>query len=171
MVPLPPNVFVNRDLSATGCSPGFPLVPGSGPGLQHSPEGVNPGGSKNILISQLRSLFQRGWRVGSLGVADFLVPGLEVGVDAFLAQQVQAGWLFLQEDLLVPVREFSCRRLAAINHLFPGNTWPLLPGPPPGARVACRRSGDLPRPAVSSAGCSTPLFTRSWAMPTRPRGR
>ena len=51
---------------------------------------------------------------------------------------------------------------------------PVVPGhraPRPAAWRSVYRAGILElfhRPAVINAGSSTPLFTRSWAMPTRP---
>ena len=51
----------------------------------------DPGGVQEVLIAQLRGLHQAVWCVWALGVAHFLVPGFEVGVGAFFAEDVEVG--------------------------------------------------------------------------------
>ena len=51
----------------------------------------DPGGLEDVLVAELRGLHHAVWGVWALGVADFLVPGLEVGVTSLVADDVQVG--------------------------------------------------------------------------------
>ena len=48
----------------------------------------HPGGVEGVSEAQLRGLLQRLGNVRALGVAYFLVPGIQVGMGPFLAQDV-----------------------------------------------------------------------------------
>ena len=105
---------------------------------------------QDALVAQLRRLFHGLWGAGPLGVPDLLVPGLEVGIDPFRAQDVQVGEIFLREFLLFAGQLTSCSVFIA-DAL--GTTWSPRPG----------IFEIFHRPTVIRAGRSTQFFARSRA--------
>ena len=106
---------------------------------------VYPGGVEDILITQFRRFHQVVWGVWALGVAYFLVPGLEAGMAPILAQHVQGVRYFFSRSFSSPVMALSlsvgCPCFSFCFLVILGNS-PIVGGLT--FSIACRHLGALP---------------------------